>query len=120
MRVRLGTAGAAHDVRDAKTITDFDEFAAGDDDFVTGGEFVEDEIGGGGVVVDGEAAGVEQVAEQTIEVVITAAAAAFGQVVFEIGVAGNWRDRAERGTTEVRVKNDAGSVDDGAQRGLRH
>ena len=48
-------AGARHDVGNAEAVADLDQFAARDDRFAAGGEFVEGEEDGGGVVVDGDA-----------------------------------------------------------------
>ena len=111
-------AGAGHDVGDAEAVADLDQFAAGDDDFAAGGQFVEREKDGGGVVVDGDRRGAEEPFEQAGEVHVAFAAAAGGEIVFQVGVARGERGGAERRASQVGVQDDAGGVDDAAQRGL--
>jgi hypothetical protein len=80
-------AAGGHDVRDAEAVANFDELAAGDDDFGVFGEGVEDQEDGGGVVVDddgGFGAGGE--GEEAGDVSVTLAALAGREVEFEIGV----------------------------------
>lgn len=78
-------AARGHYVGDAKAVADFDEFAAGDDDFGVFGECIEHEKNGGGVVVHNDGgfrAG--DFREQAVGVRVALAARAGGDVVFEI------------------------------------
>ena len=92
-------ARALHDIRNAEAVADFDQFAARDDHFVAGGQFVQRQINGGGVVVHRDAGRAEQPLEERAGVDVALAAPSRGEVVFEIGVAGvdGWRRLAARG-----------------------
>ena len=80
-------AGALHDFGDAEAVADFNQFAARDDGFASGGEFVEDEEERGGVVVDDDGGFAEDGFEERAGVDVAFAARAGGEVVFEIAVA---------------------------------
>ena len=67
-------AGARHDVGDAEAVADLDQFAARDDHFAAGREFVERQEDGGGVVVDGDAGRAQQPLEQSADVDVALAA----------------------------------------------
>src|SRR5271170_5356679 len=85
-------AAFGHDVWNAEAIADFDQLAAGDDDFSALGERIEDEKNGSGVVVDDDGGfGADQFGEQASGVNIALAAFAARDVVFEIRVAGSGR-----------------------------
>src|SRR6188472_1636532 len=45
-------SGMPHDLRNPKPVADFDQFAARNNHFVSGGELVQRQVDGGGVVVD--------------------------------------------------------------------
>ena len=109
-------AGAGHDVGDAEAVADLDEFAAGDDDLPAGREFVQREEDGGGVVVDGDARRTQQSLEEAVEVNVALAALAGGEVVLEIGISGEKLAGTERGASEIGVEDDAGGIDDAAER----
>ena len=109
-------AGAGHDVGDAEAVADFDQLTARDDGFAAGRKFVEGEEDGGGVVVDRDAGRAHQAFQQACGVHVAFAAASRSDVVFEVGVTGDNRERAERGAAQVGVQNYSGGVDDTAQR----
>ena len=78
-------AAFGHDVWNAEAIADFDQLAAGDDDFGAFGERVEDEKNGSGVVVDDDGGfGADQFGEQAGGVDVAFAACAARDIVFEI------------------------------------
>ncbi len=110
-------AGAGHDVGNAEAFADLDELSAGDDDFAAGGQFVEDQIDGGGVVVDGDAGLAEEALDEIGDVHVAAAAAAGGKVVLEVRVAGDELERPQGGAAQIRMQDDAGGVDHRPQRG---
>ncbi len=76
-----------HDIGDAEAVADFDQFAARDDGFAARGQFVEREKERGGVVVDRDARRAEQALDQAADVDVALAAAARGEIVFEVRVA---------------------------------
>ena len=86
-------AGAGHDVGDAEAVADFDQFAARDDGLAAGRKFVEGEEDGGGVVVDRDAGRAHQAFQQAAVCDVALAAASGREVVFQIGVAGDNRQR---------------------------
>ena len=55
-----------HDVGNAEAVADFDQFAARDDGFAAGGEFVERQEYGGGVVVDRDCRRAHQAFQQAL------------------------------------------------------
>ncbi|MCU1236986.1 MAG: hypothetical protein JWP63_4953, partial [Candidatus Solibacter sp.] len=112
-----GGAGAGHDVGDAESVADLDEFAAGDNGLGAGGEFVKREEERGGVVVDGDGGRAEDALEEVCGVDVALAASSGGEIVFEIGISGEHGERAERSASEISVEDDAGGVDDVAERG---
>ncbi len=130
-----------HHVGNAEGASDLDEFAARDDDFATLGEGVKGEQDSGGVVVDddgGERVALlrldgaeprshtydlgEQFLKKAVNVDVSLAAFAGLEIELKVGVGksrlanvvegsgGEWR------ASEIGVEDDAGRVDDGAQR----
>src|ERR1035441_6493883 len=73
-------AGAGHDVGDAEPVADFDQFTARDDGLAAGGEFVEGEEHGGGIVIDGDSGSAQQAIEQRRDVDVALAAPAGREV----------------------------------------
>src|ERR1700722_819291 len=74
-----------HDVWNAEAVANFDQFAAGDDNFGAFGERVENEKYGGGIVVDDDGGfGADQFGEQTSGVDVAFATLAARDIVFEI------------------------------------
>jgi DNA replication initiation complex subunit (GINS family) len=115
-------ARASEDVRDPEAVADLDQLAAGDDDLASFAERREREEDGGRVVVDDERRlGAGQLPEESGEVVLPRTARALLKVVFEVRVAAGDLDdaleslRGERGSSEVRVHDDAGGVQNAAK-----
>ena len=116
-------AGLGHDVGDAERAADLDELPAGDDRLAAARERRDAEHDGGGVVVDRHRGlGAGEPAQQRLDVDVAAAALPALDVVLERRVAA--RDLGDRGggrlgehaAAEVGVHDDAGGVDDAAQR----
>ena len=112
-----------HDFGDAEAVADFDEFAAGDDDFAAVGERGQDEQDGGGAIVDDDGGfGAGQAFEEMRGVDVALAACAGFEIVFEIGVlrggAAKFFDGGfgERRAAKIGVQDDAGGVDDRLKR----
>lgn len=118
-------AGLGQHVGDAEAAADFDELGAGDEDAAAFGEGGEDEQDGGGVVVDDEGGfGAGEAFEQVFGMAVAGATGAFGEVVFQVGVAergvhGLDGRAAKGGAAQVGVEDDAGGVDDGLEGGGR-
>jgi len=115
--------GLLHDRRQAEAVADLDHLPARDDYLATMGERCEREHERTGRVVDGHAGlGTGQARNQWTDVSLAGAALAGRQVELEIGIAARTgRDRrhglgGQRRAAEVGVDDDAGGVDDGAQR----
>lgn len=117
-------AALIHDVGNAEAVADFDEFAARDDDFEIFGERVEGEEDCGSIVIDDDGGfGGGGEGKEAGDVGVAFAASARGEIEFEVGVALGGRGDGlscgggERGTAEIGVEDDAGGVDDAAERG---
>jgi hypothetical protein len=113
-----------HDFGDAKAVADFDELAAGDDDFAATSECRKSDKDGSGAVVHNDSGfGASEALDQERKMNVALAAGAGGEIVLEIGITrGGLAElfegrRSERGAAEIGVEDDAGSVDDGAERG---
>ena len=118
-------AAARHDVGNAKAFADFDQLAARDDDLAAGGarQRVQRQQHRGGVVVDHQTRlGAEQPVEELGGVRVAPPAGAAPEVELQVRVLrGQLEDpprgfAAERRPAEIRVQDDAGGVDDRAQR----
>jgi hypothetical protein len=126
-------AGLLEDFRDTEATPDFDEFAAGDNDFTFFGKGVQGEEGCSGAVVDDDDAVslgiffryVKNAEDEALGVDIAAAAFTGFEIELEVGVAaGDFADVGEGGfaqrrAAEVGVEDDTCSVDDGAEGVLR-
>jgi len=78
-------AAFGHDVWNAETVANFDQLAAGDDDFGGFRKSIEDEKYGGGVVVDNDGGfGADHFREKAASVNVAFAAFTACRVVFEI------------------------------------
>ena len=117
-------AAGGHDLRHAKAAANLDQLAARDDDLAAGGQRREEQQHGGRVVVDDQCAlRAGQAAEERLDVGIARAAPAAFHIVFQGGIAlsgvrgGFRRASAQAGASKIRVKHDAGGVDDRTERG---
>ena len=119
-------AGGFEDVGDAEAAADFDELAAGDDDFgfAFGDEGTKGEDEGGGAVVDhGGGFGFDEDGEGFFEEGSAFATLAGGEVDLEVAVIGGdvvdglGGAVTEGGTAEIGVDEDAGAVEDGLEAG---
>ena len=111
-------AAAQHDVGDPKFSADLDELTARDDDLLAVGQRLERQENRRRVVVDDQRVlGARQAPQQLLHVRIPRATLFGGQVELEVGIAfGDAGDalegeRAERGSAEIRVEDDAGGID---------
>jgi len=119
-------AGLGHDVGYAKSATDLDELPPGDDHFPSGRHRRQHQQRRRRIVVHHHCRrGARQPAEEPFGVDVTASAPSFLDVVLEIGVSGGQcgdsggRVHAEGSTTQVRVEDHAGRVDDSPERRRR-
>ncbi len=115
-------ARARQYVRDAEAVADLDQLPARDEHLATLGKRRQRQQHRGRVVVDDERClGARQPAEDPCDMILTRAAAALCEVVFEVRVAAsNLRDALEsrgrqRSAAEVRMRDHARGVDRGAQ-----
>ena len=81
-------------------------------------QFGERQEDGRGVVVDGDRGHAEESVEEAGGVGVALAAASGGEVVFQVGVAGEGLPAAQRSASQIGVQNDAGRIDDASQGGL--
>src|SRR5690348_17393804 len=93
-------SGTGHDLRDAKSIADFDQLAARDDHLVIRRQFLEHQIDGSSVVIDHNRRPAEEPLEETSGMCIAAAAFAGAQIVFEIRIAVYRRERRKRSAAQ--------------------
>ena len=110
-------AGARHDIGNAEAVADLDQLAARDHHFAARRELVQGQKDGRGIVIHDDTAGAEQPFEQRRRVDIPLAAAALGEVVLEVAVAGRNGGGPERRASEVGMEHDAGGIDDAPQGG---
>ena len=112
------TAGARprHDIGNAEAVADFDQLAARDHHFAAGGQFVERQKDGGGIVIDRDAGRAQQPLQQARGVHIALAAAPGREIVFQVGIAGQHVDGAQRRASQVGMQHHPGGIDDAPQR----
>ena len=101
-----------HDLRNAKSVSNLDQFAAGGDDFVPGRQLPQNKIDRRRIIVDENGVTAHQSLQQQRGMHITLAALASFQIVFEIRITADGTKVVERRTSEVGMQNDAGRVDD--------
>ena len=113
-----------HDFGDAKTITDFDQLAARNDHFTSASQSRQREENRGGAIIDGDGGfSISQTLEQAREMYVAFAAGAGREGVFQVGILGSGFAKFvdcrgnQWSSTEIGVKDYAGSVDDRAKRG---
>ena len=119
-------AGARHDVGNAEGAADLDQLAARDDDLAAGGQRVQHQQHGGGIVVDGgRRLGAGQAAQPGRDMVVALAAARRRRDRIPAWSASAWpRPRpaiassASTRAPEIGVQHGAGQVEDAALRGL--
>ena len=118
-------AAARHHIGQSKRTADFDQLAARHDHFASFGDRGQREQHRGGIVVDdGGGLGAGERAQLALDQRVAIAPAAAFQIEFEIDRrARRLRERLDRGlrqnrAAEVGMQHDAGSIDDGFQRGL--
>src|SRR5205085_12006767 len=78
-----------HDVGNTESVANLDQLAARDHHFMASGQFVQREIDGSGVIVDRYRRVPQQPFKQDACVYVPFSALARGEIVFEIGIAGN-------------------------------
>ena len=117
-------AAFGHDVWNAEAVADFDQLAAGDDDFGIFRERIQDEENGGGVVVDDDRGlRANELRQQAGGVNVALAALASFDVVFEIRIVsggGGNRSRCsggEWGAAKICMQDYTCGVDDVGERG---
>ena len=116
-------SGELHDVGDAERSADLDQLAARHHGFMAFGELGEHEQNRGGVVVDGHGGlGTGRQANQTLAMVVAAAARHRLGVVFQRRIAARYARGGldclfrHNAAAQVGVDHDAGGVDDATQR----
>ena len=118
-------AGLLHDVGDAEGAADLDQLAARDDDLAASGQCRQHQQDGGGVVVDrGRGLGAGQAMQPGRDVVVTLAATATREIVFQRGRRAHGRNRGldrllgQKRAAEIGVQHGAGEIEDPPLRGL--
>src|SRR5690349_18109612 len=86
-------SGTGHDLRDAKSIADFDQLTARDDHLVIQRQFLEHQIDGSSVVVDHNRRLAKEPVEEPSSRCIAAAAFSGDEIVVEIRTGVYGRDR---------------------------
>ena len=90
-----------HDLRDAESVANLDEFPTRDDDLVTRGKLMQRQIDRRGVVVDHNRGMSEQGFEQLPGMYVPLSTFAGIEVIFQIRVARYYRVRSERRAAQV-------------------
>ena len=109
--------GALHDLGHAERAADLHEFAAGNHDFAPGGQRIEHEQHGGGIVVDhggGFSAG--QFAKRRFEMMVAVAAMSRLKIVFQVAGARRRRHRLDRfrrqgGSAQIGMHHGAAEIE---------
>ena len=116
-------AGLRHDIRHAEAAANLHQLAARDQHLSSARQCRQHQQRRSGAVVDDDRRfGARDVAQQPFGVHVPSPSLAFGEVVLEVGVSGAeranpfQRRRGQRRASEIRVNDDAGGVDHGAQR----
>ncbi len=104
-------ARALHDVRDPKSIANFDQLSARDYYFETQRQFIQRQIDGRCVVVHRDSGRAGQPFDQLRRMDIALAPRAPRQIVFKIRISGQGIKLGQRGAPEISVQHHAGGVD---------